>query len=453
MQLREFGKFKELPDHIDNVKFRSFVNNCWHNRYSLYNDNYLLNEGEDKREQRFLTFDGNKIKARNYIGFINYEGENITIYPKIFDEKISKDEMDSYLITNLMYWIRNSEKIKLPLAKTNLDFKNKSNFMEIFIYLFAKYTADLIYENPFNNYEELEEELEFLKGRLNTSTYLKENLSTGKWNKFNCIHEPYRYNNKFNQIIKYVSKLLLNETKNKESISYLENINLILDEVEDVNCTVYDCNQIKLNRLQEKYNLVLSFCEMFLGNSSISKTNNEDKLNFCFLVPMELIFEDFVYNFMRIKLSKNFKEITKQKSSLYLSSLYINDNFVSRAFNLKQDIFIRDLEDNISILDTKYKILDSRQHPKFNISQGDMYQMVSYAIKSGCKNLVLVYPKVDGFNGDIKYMISSPFLENDIEVRVLFINFKIAYEGYLEDIDLFKLYKNQDEIIYNDILI
>lgn len=219
MQLREFGKFKELPSHIDNVKFRSFINNCWHNRYSLYDDNYLLNEDEDKREQRFLTFDGNKIKARNYIGFINYEGENITIYPKIFYEKIPENVMDSYLITNLMYWLRNSEKIKLPLVKTDLDFKNTSNFLEIFIYLFAKYTADLIYENPFNNYEEVEEELEFLKGRLNTSAYLKENLSTGKWNKFNCIHEPYRYNNKFNQIIKYVSKLLLNETKNKESIS------------------------------------------------------------------------------------------------------------------------------------------------------------------------------------------------------------------------------------------
>ena len=453
MQLREFGKFKELPSHIDNVKFRSFINNCWHNRYSLYDDNYLLNEDEDKREQRFLTFDGNKIKARNYIGFINYEGENITIYPKIFYEKIPENVMDSYLRTNLMYWLRNSEKIKLPLVKTDLDFKNTSNFLEIFIYLFAKYTADLIYENPFNNYEEVEEELEFLKGRLNTSAYLKENLSTGKWNKFNCIHEPYRYNNKFNQIIKYVSKLLLNETKNKESISYLENINFILDEVEDANCTVYDCNQIKLNRLQEKYNLVLNFCEMFLGNSSISKTNNENKLNFCFLVPMELIFEDFVYNFIKMKLSKNFKEITKQKSSLYLGDLYINDNFVSRAFNLKQDIFIMDLEDNISILDTKYKMLDSRQHPKFNISQGDMYQMVSYAIKSGCKNLVLVYPKVDGFSDDIKYVINSPFLEDSIKVKVLFINFKIGYEEYLKEIDLFKLYEKQDEIIYKDILI
>ena len=192
---------------------------------------------------------------------------------------------------------------------------------------------------------------------------------------------------------------------------------------------------------------------MFLGNSSISKTNNENKLNFCFLVPMELIFEDFVYNFIKMKLSKNFKEITKQKSSLYLGDLYINDNFVSGAFNLKQDIFIMDLEDNISILDTKYKMLDSRQHPKFNISQGDMYQMVSYAIKSGCKNLVLVYPKVDGFSDDIKYVINSPFLEDSIKVKVLFINFKIGYEEYLKEIDLFKLYEKQDEIIYKDILI
>lgn len=451
MKLREFGKFKELPRNIDNVKFRSFINNCWHNRYSLYDDNYLLNE--DKKEQRFLIFDGNKIKARNYIGFINYEGENITIYPKIFDEKIPEDRMDSYLITNLIYWITNSEKIKLPFSKTNLDFNNINNFMEIFIYLFAKYTADLIYENPFNNYEEVEEELEFLKGRLNTSIYLKENLSTGRWNKFNCIHEPYRYNNKFNQIIKYVSKLLLNETKNKESISYLENINFILDEVEDINCTVYDCNQIKLSRVQEKYNLVLSFCEMFLGNSSIFKANNEKKLNFCFLVPMELVFEDFVYNFMKMKLSKNFKEITKQKSSLYLGDLYINDNFVSKAFNLKQDIFIRDLEDNISILDTKYKILDSMQYPKFNISQGDMYQMISYAAKSGSKNLVLVYPMVDGFSEDIKYVVNSTFLKDNIEVKVLFVNFKIAYEEYLEEVDLFKLHKKQDEIIYKEILI
>ena len=50
-------------------------------------------------------------------------------------------------------------------------------------------------------------------------------------------------------------------------------------------------------------------------------------------------------------------------------------------------------------------------------------------------------------------MINSPFFEDSIKVKVLFINFKIDYEGYLEEIDLFKLYEKQDEIIYKDILI
>ena len=73
MKLKEFGGFKELPKHIDNNDFRNFINECWNNRYSIYDDSNLLNENNDNREQRFLTFDGNKIKARNYIGFINYE--------------------------------------------------------------------------------------------------------------------------------------------------------------------------------------------------------------------------------------------------------------------------------------------------------------------------------------------------------------------------------------------
>ena len=74
-----------------------------------------------------------------------------------------------------------------------------------------------------------------------------------------------------------------------------------------------DCNEVKLNRLQEDYNIVLNFCEMFLGNSSIARCKDENKLNFCFLVPMELVFEDFIFNFIKNNISKYYKEINKQK--------------------------------------------------------------------------------------------------------------------------------------------
>ena len=129
MKLKEFGGFKELPKHIDNNDFRNFINECWNNRYSIYDDSNLLNENNDNREQRFLTFDGNKIKARNYIGFINYEDEEITIYPKIFDKEIVNENLDNYLLTNLMYWLRDSEKIKLPLVESSLDFRDNDDFI------------------------------------------------------------------------------------------------------------------------------------------------------------------------------------------------------------------------------------------------------------------------------------------------------------------------------------
>ncbi|WP_286233805.1 McrC family protein [Romboutsia ilealis] len=418
MKLREFGKFKELPKHIDNRNFRNFINECWNNRYSVYDDSSLLNENNDNREQRFLTFDGNKIKARNYIGFINYEGEEITIYPKIFDTEIVNENLDNYLLTNLMYWLRDSEKIKLPLVESSLDFRHNEDFIEIFIYLFAKYTLELIYSKPYNTYEEIEEELEFLKGRLNTNIYLKENISTGRWNKFNCTYEPYLHNNKLNQIIKYVAKILMFVSKKEETIVMLNNINFILDEVEDISCTIYDCNEVKLNRLQEDYNIVLNFCEMFLGNSSIARCKDENKLNFCFLVPMELVFEDFIFNFIKNNFSKDYKEITKQKSNLFLSEVYVDESYLGRAFNLRQDIFLKAKDNSVKILDTKYKVLDFRDYPKFGISQSDMYQMTSYAFRGGYKDLGLIYPKTKEIDNKIKYSIKSPFIKENINLDV-----------------------------------
>ena len=264
-----------------------------------------------------MTFDGNKIKARNYIGFINYEDEEITIYPKIFDKEIVNENLDNYLLTNLMYWLRDSEKIKLPLVESSLDFRDNDDFIEIFIYLFAKYTLELIDNKHYNTYEEVEEELEFLKGRLNTNTYLKENLSTGRWNKFNCTYEPYLYNNKFNQIIKYVSKMLILVSKKEETLVMLNNISFILDEVDDITCTIYDCNEVKLNRLQEDYNIVLNFCEMFLGNSSIARCKDENKLNFCFLVPMELVLKILYLTLLKIIFQKIIKKSLSKRVTCF----------------------------------------------------------------------------------------------------------------------------------------
>lgn len=43
------------------------------------------------------------------------------------------------------------------------------------------------------------------------------------------------------------------------------------------------------------------------------------------------------------------------------------------------------------ILDTKGKLINTQER-KMNISQADLYQMLAYALRYGCQNIILLYP-------------------------------------------------------------
>jgi len=63
------------------------------------------------------------------------------------------------------------------------------------------------------------------------------------------------------------------------------------------------------------------------------------------------------------------------------------------VFNMQHDIFLTSKEhpDLKIIADTKYKLRDSnfKIDPKKGIAQNDLYQMVSYAFKRGCTDIML----------------------------------------------------------------
>jgi 5-methylcytosine-specific restriction enzyme subunit McrC len=66
------------------------------------------------------------------------------------------------------------------------------------------------------------------------------------------------------------------------------------------------------------------------------------------------------------------------------------------------------------VMDTKWKLLDTQQNNgsgKYDISQGDMYQMFAYGQKylGGKGTLVLIYPKSETFQESIKL----PFVFSD----------------------------------------
>lgn len=371
-------KFNNLPDGLEGgtlKEFKEFLDKMWQkykeDKPSYWRENLYDDESDEdiKKKQPFLFFDETKVKSRNYIGYIKFKEFEFNLYPKICSPQDSKEKINDMLLL----WLRYSNNVVLPEITAGLNDKN-CDFIEILIYLFAKYTSDLLSISIFQHYEEISEETNFLKGKLNFNEYIK-NCACGKSHKFHCTYDSFEVNNKFNQIIKYVSKCLYEISNNNDNKNYLIDILHALNEVDDVVCTYNDCESVYINRFMGDFNTVLDYCKLFLANSITFNESGEFD-NFAFLLRTETLFEDFISNYAQEKFPEFNIKAQSQK-----------DLDTKGKFHYKPDLIIENGE-NKKIIDIKYKDISNINQ----ISYADIYQCITYAIKENCENIVLLYP-------------------------------------------------------------
>jgi len=378
-----------LFEYQNKVKFpgssqdlESFLDDIWSKREksSFYQDV----ENERIETQQFLQFlhKSEELKSNKYAGVIQFQGHTINLLPKIFfdsDRTYSAKDINC-IHKHILWWLSYCRKIKFPSYQTSLG-GLKSDFFEVLIYLFSKYTHNLLFSSIYQQYEEEEKEVSYIKGRLNVNGYINENLSKGRWQKLNCTYDIFTLDNKFNRIIKYVANLLFHVTTNFENKKLLREILLILDEVTDCRTTVEECANIQFNPLFSEFNIVRDYCLLFLNNS-ISFTYKNDLKLFAFLLPMEYVFEDFIFGFMD-------KEIEDVHVKAQVTSTHLDSE---KNFALRPDMLLK-IDSREIIADTKYKIVYAdEQDPKKGITQSDLYQVLAYGVRFAIKDIILFYP-------------------------------------------------------------
>jgi 5-methylcytosine-specific restriction enzyme subunit McrC len=380
INLFEYQNKVDIQASFDGLE--GFLDEIWNSRErnSFYSEN-----GTDKIEsQRFLQFihKTNELKSNKYVGVIHYEGNKINLLPKIFFDSEKEYQINevNQIQNHILWWLSYCRKIKFPNYQASLG-STKSDFFEVLIYLFTKYTRELLNSSIYQQYEEVNRELSFIKGRLNTTEYLNENLSKGKWHRLNCTYDAFVFDNEFNRIIKYVTTLLFNVTSNQDNKKNLREILFILDEVSDERATAEQCSRISFNPMFGEFETVRDYCQLFLTNC-ISFDYKTDLKLFAFLLPMEYVFEDFIFGFIE-------KELEKVTAKAQRSDTYLDEG---KAFNLKPDLWLKTDHKSL-IADTKYKIVYSdEKDPKKGISQNDLYQMLAYAVRFEVDEIILFYP-------------------------------------------------------------
>lgn len=377
----------EKIENLDFADFESFLNKIWENRPT---DGFFYGNDTEKEKkskgQRFfkLNYDGT-ITPRNYAGVVIYKNFSLNIFPKVFNEP------DKTLFAdNLLYWLGYIDRFKFPKFEADQQ-KKDSNILDIFIWLFANYTLETLNASPYQQYEEITEETSAIKGKLEFGEYIK-NIAKGLWHKPVCRYSSFEYDNIFNRVVKSTCKMLLGLTKTEINRKTLTEIVFLLEDVTDICATSADCDKIVLNTMFSQLKTIVEYCRLFLS-CAVHATDSGKLSLFAFLIPMEKIYEEFLLGFIKKHVDTN--------AGRKEEKLDEND-----TYKIKKDIEIL----NTCIIDAKYKIpIDTKP------AQGDMYQMISYAVRSKINNVFLLYPQKNE-KWEQTYHIKDEFSENSEQI-------------------------------------
>lgn len=413
-------------DHTFVEALDSFLQINWNQRKAFYDDKSLSGK------QKFLDLSHRAdIGATNYIGTISFRGETINVFPKVF----RLDEYDNYnndewkiedLVNNLVLWMSYSDKLNFPFIEMKSSDSSVDNLLELFITIYVNYVKNALNKVPFYRYEDYEEDLHLVKGRIDINDYARNKLPNGKNDTFRCTYSKFEFDNLLNRIIKDTCRLLLNLSKVQQNVIQIRKILSNLSDVSDIKCSPYDCDKIHLNKLQRQYISILGMSKMFLMNKEANFSSGFTD-SFCFMFPAELLFESFVAGFMKEQFA-DVATVRSQTSETSLAEAFINNESVGEAFNLREDIIV-EKDNNVIVLDTKYSIIDkfanARTNRTLGISNDWMRQIAFYCKKRNAVRGVLIFPlfrKEEPENLEMSYMIPLDD-HTEIEIRIIKVPF------------------------------
>lgn len=398
----------EFVEHSKDAKKISFYENLetvlekvWENRkkYLPYENTYYTT---DSRNQRYIDFRKNEIIPRNWIGSLHIKSEGqeyvVNLLPKIFytnDYSYSDEEING-IFAHILWWLSVSEQKYYSFNESSLDALN-TDLLENMIYMYSVYALDVFSVSAYHYYKTVEEELETIKGKIDFSGYVR-NYASGNLHRIPCIYDSFQYDNNFNRIVKYVTKLLLQCAKMDQTKRNLKDLLFILDEVEDTAVSIDDCDKVVLNPVFSEYKRILDYCSLFLSSLSVYKWKDDYDV-FALLIPCEKLFENFIFNIFKNKKTAPVVKVSRKSPGKSCLVRELPRETTDR-YRMLNDIVVYLGKKKYIIFDTKYKKIynikdngDEEFDKVYKISQSDIYQMVSYAVGSGIPDIGLLYPK------------------------------------------------------------
>ena len=341
---------------------------------------------------------GKVLQAQNYVGVLQTkDGITIEILPKIreLDTKTSKE-----ILIKMLKTLKKS-----PFKNFNMAHLKSVNIplLEIFITMFLNELSKLIKKGIKSDYVSKEENLAYLKGKLQIKEQIAKNYIHKE--RFFVSYDEYVSDRVENRLIKTTLHYLYKQSKLNSNKKRIREYLFVFDEV-GVSYTIKsDFSKVKLGRQMKDYEQILIWAKTFLLGSSYSPHKGSD-LAFALLFDMNKLFESYVGHYLK-----------NQRYNLSLQDKQHHLTFSEQigVYSLRPDIVI---DKGKIIADTKWKLL-SQEKTRQGISRSDLYQMYAYGTKyKNCKRMYLIYPK----DSEVVVKAYDYYKEGGLSLEVLFFD-------------------------------
>lgn len=341
------------------------------------------------------------LKLDNYVGVLETPcGTRIEILPKHFEEGDCIQQSRALLRRMIQ------KSLKLPTRQVGVTSVQRFDIplTEWVMSSFLEALDHLIKRGLRFDYQQVEEEQQYLRGQLNTSRQMRQ--PPGRQHHFQIRHDVFLPDRAENRLLKTALDMVCKITQDPSNWRLSHELRSLLLEVPISRDTEQDFKNWRHDRLMAHYQPVKPWCELIIQRQTPLAIEGAWR-GMSLLFPMERLFENYVVACLRGSLPPDATLHAQQKSK------YLCVHQGKKVFQLRPDLMITQ-GDKSWVLDTKWKRLDGagQGSKNYGVDESDLYQLFVYGHKylRGQGDLVLIYPKRATFQETLPAFEFSPGL-------------------------------------------
>ncbi|MEO5330399.1 MAG: McrC family protein [Magnetococcus sp. YQC-5] len=343
---------------------------------------------------KFTRRNGHKaIQVTSFVGVIRTpQGFHIEVLPKVGKVIDDGAKEARQLLLEMLRCLNGFRHIRIESA---LLAAAKMPLMEVFIGEFLQSVEQVVKRGLRSDYVSRQDNLFVLRGKLLVTQQIRQNVCRA--DKFYTEHDEFTPNRPENRLLHAALRRVLSESTTPTNQRLARELCFVFAEIPASTQAAQDFQQIRMDRGLAYYADALAWARLILENESpLTGIGHHHAPSLLF--PMEMVFEAFVANCLSQQISRSYRLKNTEDYSHYLVG-----HRDQKWFFLKPDMLITKANNNLFVLDTKWKLLNERlsnSNDKYRLEQNDFYQLFTYGQHhlNGKGDLILIYPKTNHFH-------------------------------------------------------